>query len=91
MNFSRQALLGIGMIVGGSVMLYAMVQQIGASDDTSSTPAMVEVSTNKPATTAPLTTDIDTEKRLLAQKQKERAIRVAEQEKRAQQFLAEQE
>ncbi len=91
MNFSRQALLGIGMIVGGSVMLYAMVQQIGASDNTSSTPAMVEVSTNKPATTAPLTTDIDTEKRLLAQKQKERAIRVAEQEKRAQQFLAEQE
>ncbi len=91
MNFSRQALLGIGMIIGGSVMLYAMVQQIGASDNTSSTPAMVEVSTNKPATTALLTTDIDTEKRLLAQKQKERAIRVAEQEKRAQQFLAEQE
>lgn len=91
MNFSRQALLGIGMIIGGSVMLYAMVQQIGASDNKSSTPAMVETSTNEPIATAPLTTDIDTEKRLLAQKQKERAARVAEQEKRAQQFLAEQE
>lgn len=91
MNFSRQALLGIGMIIGGSVMLYAMVQQIGTSDNNVTAPAMVASSTTEPATTAPLTTDIDTEKKLLAQKQKERAMRVAEQEKRAKQFLAEQE
>ncbi|MCG3862174.1 LysM peptidoglycan-binding domain-containing protein, partial [Psychrobacter sp. Ps5] len=39
----------------------------------------------------PLTTDIETEKRILAQKQKERAARVAEQERRAQKFLSEQE
>ncbi len=91
MNFSRQALLGIGMIIGGSVMLYAMVQQISESDNQASTPTMVETSSAEPASAPPLTTDIDTEKRILAQKQKERAIRVAEQERRAQQFLAEQE
>ena len=91
MNFSRQALLGIGMIIGGSVMLYAMLQQIGASDDNKITPALVENSTIETASNPPLTTDIETEKRLLAQKQKERALRVVEQEKRAEQFLAEQE
>ncbi len=91
MNFSRQALLGIGMIIGGSVMLYAMLQQIGTSDNNKITPALVETSVNETASNPPLTTDIETEKRLLAQKQKERALRVAEQEKRAEQFLAEQE
>jgi len=91
MNFSRQALLGIGMIIGGSVMLYAMAQQIGTSDKPATPAAIVEKSSTEQTSTAPLTTDIDTEKRILAQKQKERAARVAEQEKRAQQFLAEQE
>lgn len=91
MNFSRQALLGIGMIIGGSVMLYAMVQQIGASDERETPAAIVEKPSTEQASTSPLTTDIDTEKRILAQKQKERAARVAEQEKRAQEFLAEQE
>lgn len=91
MNFSRQALLGIGMIIGGSVMLYAMAQQIGASDKPTAPTAAVEKSSTKQASASPLTTDIDTEKRILAEKQKERAARVAEQERRAQQFLAEQE
>ncbi len=91
MNFSRQALLGIGMIIGGSVMLYAMAQQIGASDKPAAPTAIVEKSSTKQVATSPLTTDIDTEKRILAEKQKERAARVAEQERRAQQFLAEQE
>ena len=91
MNFSRQALLGIGMIIGGSVMLYAMVQQIGSGDDQTAAPAIVDQTSTQQAVSVPLTTDIDTEKRILAQKQKERAARVAEQEKRAQEFLAEQE
>ncbi|WP_350562515.1 LysM peptidoglycan-binding domain-containing protein [Psychrobacter sp. CAL346-MNA-CIBAN-0220] len=91
MNFSRQALLGIGMILGGSVMLYAMVQQIGTSDTPEPKPAIVDKKSTEQPVSQPLTTDIDTEKRLLAQKQKERATRVAEQEKRAQQFLLEQE
>jgi len=91
MNFSRQALLGIGMIIGGSVMLYAMVQQIGAGNNPEPTPAMVDKPNTEQNSSQPLTIDIETEKRILAQKQKERAARVAEQEKRAQQFLIEQE
>ncbi|MDN3452239.1 MULTISPECIES: LysM peptidoglycan-binding domain-containing protein [unclassified Psychrobacter] len=91
MNFSRQALLGIGMIIGGSVMLYAMVQQIGDSNPPEPMSAMVEEPSTDEASPQPLTTDIETEKRILAQKQKERAARVAEQEKRAQEFLTEQE
>lgn len=91
MNFSRQALLGIGMILGGSVMLYAMVQQIGASDEQTSTPVVVEQAEAAPATSRPLTTDIDTETRLLAQKQQERVARIKAQEQRAEQFLTEQE
>ena len=91
MNFSRQALLGIGMILGGSVMLYAMVQQIGASNERETIPAMVEPVAATPKTSTPLTTDIDTEKRILAQKQKEREARVVAQEQRAKQFLTEQE
>lgn len=91
MNFSRQALLGVAMIVGGSVMLYAMVQQISTSDNSVITSAIVDTETTEQASVAPLTTDIDTETRLLEQKQKERALRVAEQERRAEQFMAEQE
>ena len=91
MNFSRQALLGIGMIIGGSVMLYAMVQQIGDSNKSQPVSAMVDKPSNEPTSAQPLTTDIETEKRILAQKQKERAARVAEQERRAKQFLTEQE
>ncbi len=91
MNFSRQALLGIGMIIGGSVMLYAMVQQIGENNKPHLPPALVDNPSIEQQAQQPLTTDIETEKRILAQKQKERAARVAEQEKRAQQFLTEQE
>ena len=91
MNFSRQALLGIGMIIGGSVMLYAMVQQIGDTNKSQPASAMIDQPSAEPTSVQPLTTDIETEKRILAQKQKERAARVAEQEKRAQQFLTEQE
>ena len=91
MNFSRQALLGIGMIIGGSVMLYAMVQQIGDSNKSQPASAMVDKPSAEPTSAQPLTTDIETEKRILAQKQKERAARVAEQERRAKQFLTEQE
>ncbi|MEN6671181.1 LysM peptidoglycan-binding domain-containing protein [Psychrobacter sp. B38] len=91
MNFSRQALLGIGMIIGGSVMLYAMVQQIGENNKPHLPPALVDNPSIEQQAQQPLTTDIETEKRILAQKQKERAARVAEQEKRAEQFLTEQE
>lgn len=91
MNFSRQALLGIGMIIGGSVMLYAMVQQIGDNHQPHLPSALIDQPSSEQDSPQPLTTDIETEKRILAQKQQERAARVAEQERRAQQFLTEQE
>jgi len=91
MNFSRQALLGVGMIIGGSVMLYAMVQQIGDTNKSQPASAMIDKPSDDTTSAQPLTTDIETEKRILAQKQKERAARVAEQERRAKQFLSEQE
>ena len=91
MNFSRQALLGTGMIIGGSVMLYAMVNQVNTHNPPPTEPAIVEPAAAQTNAPKPLTTDVETEKRLLAQKQKERAARVAEQEKRAQLFLEEQE
>lgn len=91
MNFSRQALLGIGMIIGGSVMLYAMAQQISDSNKPNVPSALIDQPNSELDASQPLTTDIETEKRILAQKQKERAARVAEQEMRARQFLTEQE
>jgi len=91
MNLSRQALLGAGMMVGGSVMLYAMVSQVSNNPAPANQPAAVAKAETKTATQPPLTTDVETEKRLLAQKQKEREARVAVQQKRAQEILAEQE
>ncbi len=89
MIWSRQTFLGIGMIVGGSIMLYAMAQQIDTADKPAAAVVTKPAASNKAP--EPLTTDLATEKRLLAQKQKERAARIAEQEKRAKELLAQQE
>lgn len=95
MNVSRQTLLGLAMMVGGSVVIFAMVQQIGDSNQSAKMePAALEqpaTVTSTAGSAQPLTTDIETEQRILAQKQKEREARVAEQERRAKEFLAEQE
>lgn len=77
------------MIVGGSIMLLAMAQQIDTADKPAPVVAAKPIATSQPS--APLTTDLATEKRLLAQKQQARAARIAEQEKRAKELLAEQE
>lgn len=92
MSLSRQTLLGMGMFFGGSVMLFAMMQQIGDKKITDEPEVVATANAEDATATAePLTTDIETEKRILAQKQKEREARVAEQEQRAKEFLAEQE
>ncbi|MDO5768229.1 MAG: SPOR domain-containing protein [Psychrobacter sp.] len=94
MNFSRQTLLGIAMMIGGSVVLYAMVQQIGTEDNKVASDPVIAIkssATGQGSANEPLTTDIETEQRILAQKQKEREARVAEQERRTKAFLAEQE
>ena len=86
MNFSRQALLGIGMVLGGIVMLSALVQQLGGTDDQVLTPAIADKADAIADASTPFTLDVDTEKRLLAEKQQQRARRVAEQEKQAKLF-----
>lgn len=91
MNFSRQALLGIGMILGGIVMLFALVQQLGASEEgASSAPSISAADSADADSSTLLTLDVDTEKRLLAQKQQQRELRAAEQEKQTQLFVEEQ-
>ncbi|WP_352337193.1 LysM peptidoglycan-binding domain-containing protein [Psychrobacter sp. 16-MNA-CIBAN-0192] len=86
MNFSRQALLGVGMIVGGIVMLFAMVQQLGNHEEKDLAPTTVSTADTYILPSTPLTIDVETEKRLLAQKQREREQRVANQEKQAELF-----
>lgn len=93
MNFSRQTLLGLAMMVGGGVVLFAMVQQVGTSNQANAPePTAIEQSASASSENGqPLTTDVATEERILAQKQKEREARVAQQERRTKEFLAEQE
>ena len=83
MNFSRQAALGVGMIIGGIVMLSAMVQQLGNPKEKPSAPLSVNAAEADAASSKPLTIDVETEKRILAQKQQERALREANQENQA--------
>lgn len=86
MNFSRQALLGVGMIVGGIVMLSAMVQQLGNHEEKNTSPTIVNAADAATSSSTPLTIDVVTEKRILAQKQQQREQRVANQEKQAELF-----
>lgn len=86
MNFSRQALLGVGMIVGGIVMLSAMVQQLGNHEEKNTAPTIVNAADAATSSSTPLTIDVVTEKRILAQKQQQREQRVANQEKQAELF-----
>lgn len=81
------------MMVGGGVVLFAMVQQVGTSNQANAPePTAIEQSASAGLEDGqPLTTDVATEERILAQKQKEREARVAQQELRTKEFLAEQE
>lgn len=98
MNISKQALLGAGVLLGGSVLLYATVHQVvntsqtAKSTDNAALVANDSNSTNASANAhgAPLTADLQTEKDLLAAKQREREARVQQQEHAAQQYMTEQ-
>ncbi|ATQ82849.1 peptidoglycan-binding LysM [Moraxella osloensis] len=95
MKFSKQALLGSTVLLGGSVLLYATMHQVlnaPAKPTANSQQVIAKPTTDKqPAiSNEPLTADIATEKNLLAQKQKEREQRVAAQEQQAQQYMTEQ-
>lgn len=95
MKFSKQALLGTTVLLGGSVLLYATMHQVlnaPAKPAANSQQVIAKPTTDKQSTISnePLTADIATEKNLLAQKQKEREQRVAAQEQQAQQYMTEQ-
>ena len=95
MKFSKQALLGTTVLLGGSVLLYATMHQVlnaPAKPAANSQQVIAKPMTDKQSTISnePLTADIATEKNLLAQKQKEREQRVAAQEQQAQQYMTEQ-
>lgn len=95
MKFSKQALLGTTVLLGGSVLLYATMHQVlntPAKPAANSQQVIAEPTTDNQSATSnePLTADIATEKNLLAQKQKEREQRVAAQEQQAQQYMTEQ-
>ncbi|RVU82397.1 LysM peptidoglycan-binding domain-containing protein [Leucothrix sargassi] len=95
MKFSKQALLGTTVLLGGSVLLYATMHQVlnaPAKPAANSQQVIAKPSTDKQSAISnePLTADIATEKNLLAQKQKEREQRVAAQEQQAQQYMTEQ-
>ena len=95
MKFSKQALLGTTVLLGGSVLLYATMHQVlnaPAKPAANSQQVIAKPTTDKQSTISnePLTADVATEKNLLAQKQKEREQRVAAQEQQAQQYMTEQ-
>ena len=95
MKFSKQALLGTTVFLGGSVLLYATMHQVlnaPAKPAANSQQVIAKPMTDKQSVISnePLTADIATEKNLLAQKQKEREQRVAAQEQQAQQYMTEQ-
>ena len=95
MKFSKQALLGTTVLLGGSVLLYATMHQVlnaPAKPVANSQQVIAKPMTDKQSAISnePLTADIATEKNLLAQKQKEREQRAAAQEQQAQQYMTEQ-
>ena len=95
MKFSKQALLGTTVLLGGSVLLYATMHQVlnaPAKPAANSQQVIAKPTTDKQLAISnePLTADVATEKNLLAQKQKEREQRVAAQEQQAQQYMTEQ-
>ena len=95
MKFSKQALLGTTVLLGGSVLLYATMHQVlnaPAKPAANSQQVIAKPTTDNQSAISnePLTADTATEKNLLAQKQKEREQRVAAQEQQAQQYMTEQ-
>nr|WP_241878455.1 hypothetical protein [Psychrobacter sp. PraFG1]UNK04939.1 hypothetical protein MN210_12615 [Psychrobacter sp. PraFG1] len=73
MDSSRQLLLGTLVFLGGGTLLFAMVNQMGTPSDSQveQTP-VAQVSTDKSTAQSPMTADVATEERILAQKRLER-------------------
>lgn len=96
MRLSRQSLLGLVMLVGGIIMLFAMIKQVNKPDlPEEQTVELTPVDSPDAAQAQSLdtltTTDLDKESQLLAQKQQEREAIIAKQEVRAAELLRQQE
>lgn len=92
MTPARQTLLGIAMFFGGSIMLYALVQQVRlekATDEAEPHP-LIENQTDS-YYQQPLTAAVEEERRFLLEKQKARQASVAEQERLSEQLIEDQE
>lgn len=89
---TKQALLGLGLMIGGGVIIFALAnqplktaaEQLPVNNNTGTTAAVLD-------NPSPLTADIETEMRILAQKQKERQAKVQAAEAESKRLLAEQE
>lgn len=88
---SKQVMLGVALIIGGSVAFFALAKNDSAADPATQAVAKDTTTTKvaKPVV-QPLTADVATEKRLLAQKQRAREAHNLQMQKQAAALLEEQ-
>ena len=88
---SKQVMLGVALIIGGSVAFFAMAKNDSAADAATQA-AVQDTTTTKVAkpVVQPLTADVATEERLLAQKQRAREAHNLQMQKQAAALLEEQ-
>ena len=88
---SKQVMLGVALIIGGSVAFFALAKNDSAAD-TATQAVAKDTNTTKVAkpVVQPLTADVATEKRLLAQKQRAREAHNLQMQKQAAALLEEQ-
>ncbi len=88
---SKQVMLGVALIIGGSVAFFALAKNDSASDAAAQA-ATEDTTTTKVAkpVVQPLTADVATEERLLAQKQRAREAHNLQMQKQAAALLEEQ-
>lgn len=88
---SKQVMLGVALIIGGSVAFFALAKNDSAADAATQAAAKDTTTTKvaKPVV-QPLTADVATEKRLLAQKQRAREAHNLQMQKQAAALLEEQ-
>lgn len=88
---SKQVMLGVALIIGGSVAFFALAKNDSAADAATQA-AVQDTTTTKVAkpVVQPLTADVATEERLLAQKQRAREAHNLQMQKQAAALLEEQ-
>ncbi|MDO4441632.1 MAG: LysM peptidoglycan-binding domain-containing protein [Moraxella sp.] len=88
---SKQILLGSVLLIGGAVAMFAATQNKGADNTATQNTADTKQQSVARPVAVPLTADVATEEKLLAQKQKEREAHNNQMAKEAEALLSEQE